>query len=248
MKQLSFYGTELFQKEEKKPVKEIEPFLRMSEELPALKKGCYVRMKQGGTYRIEGMEKPQDIVTGYEFRTTYDGERYKKKIYTTRERAYCYVYDNGKSSKYIIKQEDVVKQSLYLIDLIYKGDFVITRDYGMQYIEHKHVGKVVDYETYETDACSGQVHTVIKQKVQTYLLCDNARKILYEEDLVSIVTKPKFDYAKYLEKGMKIKCGYWGWVEVQAVMHKKILCSSQRSSQPFFVYFDDILDMEEIEM
>lgn len=245
MRQMSFNEIVSPESDTKKTVQRIEPFLQVCTSPIPLSKGCYVRTKSGATYLIEGMEKSQNVTIGYEFRTSRDGQRYKKKITAQRERAYCYLYRNGKMSRHIIRQEDVVKQSPFLIDLIYKGDFVITKDYGMLYVEHKHVGKVMEYEEYRMDEETGRIYKIIKQKSQTYLLCDNAKKILYESDLIRLAVNPSFDYSNYLEKGMHIKCHYWGWVEVSEVMHEKALCTCKRTSQPFFVHFKDILDIEE---
>lgn len=245
MKQISFNEIVSQESDARKTVQKIEPFLQVCTSPVPLSKGCYVRTKSGETYLIEGMEKSQNVAIGYEFYTSRDGQRYKKKIYEQRERAYCYLYGDGKMSKHIIRQEDIVKQSPFLIDLIYRGDFVITKDYGMLYVEHKHIGKIIKYEEYKTDERTGRVYKNIKQKSQTYLLCDNAKKILYEPDLIRLAVEPKFDYSNYLEKGMQIKCHYWGWVKVLKVMHKKALCTCKRSSQPIFVHFEDIEDIKE---
>lgn len=220
-----------------------EPVMEACASLLRLKPKNYVRTRDGATYRIEGIGKEQKVYTGVEFKTARNGQRYKQNVFVSRERAYCTKFENGKDKRIIIRQEDVIAQSSFLIDLIFKGDYVKTKTHGILHVNHKEIGKVIEYEEFITDGNNDDIKKVKKHMSKTYLLCDKSRKVLYEADLVGLMPELPFDYANYLEDGMEIKCAYWGWVTVRKVMSKKAWCSCNRINQSMFVYFDDIIDV-----
>lgn len=219
-----------------------EPELKPQE--VTIKVGQYVRTRQQEIYRIDGISHAQSVFVGFETRKDRKGNAYQKDIYKSRERAYAYVIKGGKQIKTLICQEDILVQSPFIIDLVFKGDYIYTIDNGIQRIEHKHIGKIIQQEIYEWDKTIQNMRKRLVSYPKTYVICDG-KLILHENDIMGLVSQ-KLDYSRYLDIGAQVRSEYWGWCTVEKVMSGKVLCSSTRTNRPVFIYFDQILEVKDI--
>lgn len=219
-----------------------EPELKPQE--ISIKVGQYVRTRQKEIYRIDGISHAQSVFVGYETHKDRKGNPYQKSIYKSRERGYAYVIKGGKQIKTMICQEDVMAQSPFIIDLVFKGDYIYTINNGIQRIEHKHIGKIIQQEIYEWDKTIQSIKKRLIPYPKTYVICDG-KLILHENDIMGLVSQ-KLDYSRYLEVGSQVRSEYWGWCTVEKVMSGKVMCNSTRTNRPVFLYFDQILDVKDI--
>lgn len=238
---LSVFNGEILVDEEKP---DNEPALKPQK--ITLVKNQYVRTKHSEIYHIDGISHSQKIFTGYETCKDRYGNTYRKSKYETYERAYAYVIKNGKSVKTLICQEDVVAQSPFVIDLVFKGDYIYTADNGIQRVDHKHIGKTINREVYSWDETNKCIIKELRPYPKTYVLCDNGKLLLNECEVLGLVSQ-KIDYTRFLEVGMKVKCAYWGWCTITKIMSGKVLCTHPRAKRPIFLYFDQIMDVKEID-
>lgn len=201
----------------------------------------YVRTRDKNTYRIDGLSRPQKVFIGYEIKKNYKGEKYRKEVFELRERGYTDIYINGKNVQKIIRHEDIILQSPFLIDLCFKNDYVVAKDNKIYFVEHKEFLKPIEVEEFYKDEYEGKTKKRRILHSRSFLLCKN--KVLKEEDIAGLVYNPPFDYEKCLEKGVKVKSDYWGWSVILKVMNKKILCNNERSPRPFFIFYNQITDV-----
>ncbi len=213
----------------------IEPTLEKQE--VSFEVGNYVRTQYDELFKIDGMFQPQKVFVCYEKARNRYAEEYRKAVYKYYERAYAYILnDYGKEVKYYIRQEDVVMQSKFKIDLIFKGDIIKTREYGIQQVKHKEIGKVIEIEEFKNG-----IRTYVPF-TKTYLICGKSLKIM-EKDIVSIVST-KSKPTEFLEDGCLVKTRLGKWYTVHKVMSKKVLIKNGNTGKFFFLPFEDIVKVK----
>lgn len=236
--QMSFFNTFENKRKTKKVQKE-EPYLMMSSSFLNLKVNNYVRLRNNTTHYITEIIKPQAVYEGFEYKKNRFGERYKKDIFVMRERAECYEYIDGKDKRIIIRQEDVVAQSLFLIDLIFKNDYIRTKKCGILIVDHKEIGKKIKIEQYTNEKVAKKIYKDIST---TYVITKPKKRMLYEDDILGLYQDNYQFLHNYLDEGMQINCENIGWATVLKVFHNKVWCEKNSTKNRYFVYFNQIKD------
>lgn len=236
--QLSLFGKERRIEERHRRKQECEPKLKRKN-IQEFHIGWYVRTKNSEIYRVDEILPKWKKVVGYRKGNEIANRNGRIPVIKEVRMIGTYVTDS-----YMIKElkriseEDIVAQARFMIELVYKGDFVKTKNYGVCHVDKRHDGKIVTEEVFEK---SGKRK---KQDITSYLLIMGGKQIVKNDNIFGIVSS-KLEIERFIEDGSMIKTKNERWYRVEKVMSGKVLIRNSHNGKCFFIPFSDITEVAE---